>query len=113
MPVSDFGKAAYDSLGIWMSVRDSRRTSRPSWSAWVSVATLGSGGRFCPAGGLRLLFLSGVGQGLVYDADGDADADGDGADGFPALAAGEDGGALVVVDDGAPAADAVQAWSTP
>lgn len=54
-------------------------------------------------GGLGLLFLPGVGQGLVHDADGDLDAGGDGADGFPALAAGEDGGALVVVDE-APAA---------
>jgi hypothetical protein len=44
-----------------------------------------------------LLFLPGVGQGLVHDADGDLDAGGDGADGFPALAAGEDGGALVGV----------------
>jgi hypothetical protein len=45
----------------------------------------------------------------VHDADGDLDAGGDGADGFPALAAGEDGGALVVVDDGAPAAGAALA----
>jgi hypothetical protein len=45
----------------------------------------------------------------VHDADGDFDADSDGADGFPALAAGEDGGALVVVDDAAPAADAAPA----
>lgn len=39
------------------------------------------------------------------DADGDLDAGGDGADGFPALAAGEDGGAFVVVDHGSAAAD--------
>jgi hypothetical protein len=39
-----------------------------------------------------LLFLPGVGQGLMYDADGDFDAGGDGADGFPALAAGEESG---------------------
>lgn len=47
-----------------------------------------------------MLFPPGVGQGLVHDADGDLDAGGDGADGFPALAAGEDGGALVIVDAG-------------
>jgi hypothetical protein len=35
----------------------------------------------------------------VDDADGDLDSGGDGADGFAALAAGEDGGAFVVVDD--------------
>jgi hypothetical protein len=56
-----------------------------------------------------LLFLTRVGQGLVHDADGDFDTSGDSADGFPALAAGEDGGALVVVYDGAPAADAAPA----
>jgi hypothetical protein len=48
--------------------------------------------------GLRVL---GVCEGLVDDADGDLDAGGDGADGFPAFAAGEDGGTLVVVDHGA------------
>lgn len=73
------------------------------------MTTLDSWGRLCPAAGPRLLFLTGVGQGLVYDADGDFDAGGDGADGFPSLAAGEDGGALVIVDDGAPAADAAPA----
>ena len=56
-----------------------------------------------------MLYLPGIGQGLVHDADGDFDAGSDGADGFPALAAGEDGGALVVVDDGATAADAAPA----
>ena len=45
----------------------------------------------------------------MHDADGDFDAGGDGADGFPALAAGEAGSALVVVDDGAPTAGAALA----
>ena len=39
------------------------------------------------------------------DADGDLHSGGDGADGFPAPAAVEDRGALVVVDDGSAAAD--------
>ncbi|MFD8562685.1 hypothetical protein ACFV1N_35855 [Streptosporangium canum] len=39
------------------------------------------------------------------DADGEVDSGGDGADGFSALAAGEDGGALVVVDHRPTAAD--------
>ncbi|MFI6796304.1 hypothetical protein [Streptosporangium canum] len=39
------------------------------------------------------------------DADGDLDAGGDGADGFPALAAGQDRGAFVVVDHGSAATD--------
>lgn len=42
------------------------------------------------------------------DADGDFDSCGDGADGFAALAAGEDGGAFVVVDHGAPGLAAVR-----
>jgi hypothetical protein len=41
----------------------------------------------------------------VDDTDGDFDSGGDGADGFAALAAGEDGGAFVVVDHGTAAAD--------
>lgn len=53
-----------------------------------------------------MLSLLGVGQGLVHDADRDLDSGGDGADGFAAFAAGQDGGALVVVDHGAAAADA-------
>ncbi|MGV9774901.1 hypothetical protein [Streptosporangium sp. NPDC003464] len=39
------------------------------------------------------------------DADGDLDAGGDGADGFPALAAGQDRGAFVVADHGSAATD--------
>jgi hypothetical protein len=39
------------------------------------------------------------------DADGDFDSGGDGADGFSALAAGQDRGAFVVVDHGASTAD--------
>jgi hypothetical protein len=45
--------------------------------------------------GLRVL---GACEGLVDDADRDFDSGGDGTDGFPALTAGEDGGALVVVE---------------
>jgi hypothetical protein len=41
----------------------------------------------------------------VDDADRDLDAGGDGADGFPALTAGQDRGALVVIDHGSAAAD--------
>lgn len=51
------------------------------------------------------LSLSGLGQGFVDDADGDFDSGGDGADGFSALAAGQDRGAFVVVDHGSAAAD--------
>ena len=42
----------------------------------------------------------------MHDADRDLDSGGDGADGFAAFAAGEDGGAFVVVNFGASAADA-------
>jgi hypothetical protein len=41
----------------------------------------------------------------VDDTDGDVDSGGDGADGFAALAAGEDGGTFVIVGDRAAAAD--------
>ena len=53
-----------------------------------------------------MLVLLGAGQGLVHDADRDLDSGGDGADGFAAFAAGQDGGALVVVDHRAAAAGA-------
>jgi hypothetical protein len=46
----------------------------------------------------------GFGQGFVDDADRDLDPGGDGADGFSALAAGQDRGAFVVVDHGSAAA---------
>lgn len=58
---------------------------------------------------LRLLLLPGAGHDLVRDAKGDSDPGGDRAEGLPALAAGEDGRALVVVDDRAPPADAALA----
>ena len=46
-----------------------------------------------------------LGEGLVDDADRDSYGGCDGADGFAAGAAGENGGALVVVDDWSPAPD--------
>src|SRR5665811_926293 len=69
---------------------------------WVSrgpelaglAGLLGSLGRECR-----------LGEGLVDDADRDSHCGGDGADGFAACAAGENGGALVVVDDWSSAPD--------
>ena len=59
-------------------------------------------GRRGLSGGLLFLLSLWLGfcQGFMDDADGDFDSGGDGADGFSALAAGQDRGALVV-DHGA------------
>ena len=70
-------------------------------------------GRRGLSGGLLFLlsFWLGFCQGFMDDADGDFDSGGDGADGFSALAAGQDRGALVVVDHRASTAESDTAVS--
>src|SRR6516165_9788593 len=76
--------------------------SRVSYGAgresWMGLLATGLAVR------VELLVLPGLGQGLVHDADRDLDPGRDGADGLSTLAAGQDGGALVVIDHGASAA---------
>jgi hypothetical protein len=64
-------------------------------------------GRRGLSGGFLFLLSLWLGfcQGFMDDADGDFDSGGEGADGFSALAAGQDRGAFVVVDHGASTAD--------